>query len=159
MKAEAERHALENTVAKYYNRIGINNDNFIIISPNFSICGVCQHQMVLRGRKVMEAPVEHIPDNGSVGEDDRGSHGRRRGRGHERSMTAVPSKSRKSGEQIELFSARQLYCSVCNSVHSLPTRGVLLPREENCLICGFQVLNVKNTDTNKEHTVCPHCFK
>jgi len=29
---------------------------------------------------------------------------------------------------------------------------------KNCAICSFQALIVRNTETNKDHTICPHCF-
>ena len=53
---------------------------------------------------------------------------------------------------------RHLYCSTCNEVHLLPPKGLLTAHTLRCLICNYQVLSVRNRDTNKEHTLCPSCF-
>lgn len=41
----------------------------------------------------------------------------------------------------------------------LPNNGELSPIDVRCAICQFQVVQVKNTETQKTHTLCPHCFK
>jgi hypothetical protein len=65
--------------------------------------------------------------------------------------------NRNNGNRNE--SSRILYCNICKEAHILPIRGEFRPHELSCLICQYQVLNVKNLETNKEHTVCPYCFK
>jgi hypothetical protein len=55
--------------------------------------------------------------------------------------------------------SRYLYCNTCLKSYMLPSRGNLSRHPMNCVICGFQVLTVRNPDTQKDHTICPHCFK
>jgi DNA topoisomerase-3 len=54
---------------------------------------------------------------------------------------------------------RVLHCKTCKEIHRLPPHGIFSAHAQRCMICGFQVLNVKNEETNKEHTLCPKCFK
>jgi hypothetical protein len=53
---------------------------------------------------------------------------------------------------------RYLYCAACVKSYVLP-RGELTPHAQHCLLCSFQALTVRNAETNKEHTVCPKCFR
>ena len=55
--------------------------------------------------------------------------------------------------------ARYLYCEGCRKAYAVPSRGELLAHEHSCPICRFQVLIVRNMETNKDHTVCPYCFR
>jgi uncharacterized protein YbaR (Trm112 family) len=55
--------------------------------------------------------------------------------------------------------ARYLYCEGCKKAYAVPSRGELLAHEHSCPICRFQVLIVRNMETNKDHTVCPYCFR
>ena len=55
--------------------------------------------------------------------------------------------------------SRYMHCATCQRSHFLPGRGTLSAHEARCAVCQFQVLTVKNEETNKEHTVCPSCFK
>lgn len=57
------------------------------------------------------------------------------------------------------YTIRNLYCNHCQQAHFLPTKGEICPHQLRCPICNFQVLTVRNTETNKEHTVCPYCFR
>eukprot|EP01036_Dinobryon_divergens_P030670 gene30670-39948_t len=56
------------------------------------------------------------------------------------------------------YNVRFLHCSGCNKGHVVPN-GDLTAHTLSCKICNFQVLNVRNPGTNKQHTVCPFCFK
>jgi DNA topoisomerase-3 len=53
---------------------------------------------------------------------------------------------------------RFLFCKHCKKSYILPLRGELLQHELSCVICQFQVLIVRNTETNRDHTICPYCF-
>lgn len=53
---------------------------------------------------------------------------------------------------------RFLHCRKCRKSYILPSRGELSQHELSCVICGFQVLNVRNAETNKDHTICPCCY-
>jgi DNA topoisomerase-3 len=49
-------------------------------------------------------------------------------------------------------------CTTCGVDHRLPNKGRLRVHGNTCIICGFGVVAVTNVETNKEHTVCAHCF-
>lgn len=54
---------------------------------------------------------------------------------------------------------RQLFCRTCQRAYQLPPNGSLAQHEASCPICGFQVLVVTNPTTQREHTICPYCFR
>lgn len=54
---------------------------------------------------------------------------------------------------------RFLFCRHCKCAYNLPPRGELQQHEISCSICGFQALTVTNLETNKEHTLCPFCYR
>ena len=70
-------------------------------------------------------------------------------------------------KQDEVSKNRVLHCVSCRKTHQLPNNGTLTANEHKCMIkkvdmmrsCGFQVVNVKNEETQKTHQVCPKCFK
>lgn len=53
---------------------------------------------------------------------------------------------------------RFLFCRTCQQAWPLPAKGDFTPNEHTCPLCNFQALTVRNRETNKDHTVCPHCF-
>jgi DNA topoisomerase-3 len=53
---------------------------------------------------------------------------------------------------------RYLYCAACVKSYTMP-RGELSGHAQDCAICRFQALTVRNAETNKEHTICPKCFR
>lgn len=53
---------------------------------------------------------------------------------------------------------RFLFCETCQLALMVPKKGELSQCEDVCPICSFQVLNVRNPDTQKTHTICPKCF-
>ena len=59
------------------------------------------------------------------------------------------------GDEI---ATRFLFCITCVTPQCLPPKGELSSTEYTCPICNFQVINIKNKDTDKEHTICPYCF-
>jgi DNA topoisomerase-3 len=54
---------------------------------------------------------------------------------------------------------RQLLCTTCDIALSLPSKNELLPHDHLCPLCNYQVITVHNSETGKDHTICPHCFK
>jgi DNA topoisomerase-3 len=55
--------------------------------------------------------------------------------------------------------SRQLFCSTCETSLQLPAKNELAPHEHRCPLCNYQVITVHNTETGKDHTLCPYCFK
>lgn len=58
----------------------------------------------------------------------------------------------------ETNTTRYVYCGTCRKSHIVP-KGDLSAHAVHCALCRFQVLVVRNPDTNKEHTICPKCFR
>mgnify|MGYP003385921958 CR=1 FL=1 len=54
--------------------------------------------------------------------------------------------------------SRFLFCSTCEEAHPVPKKGELSQCEDLCPLCSFQVLTVRNVETQKTHTICPKCF-
>ena len=90
----------------------------------------------------------------------RGRRGRGRGRGRGRS-------GGNDGSRSDGFRSRFLHCPSCanaqgfnpNQVSELRMPlGTLSATNHYCPICNYQVLNVRNEETQKDHTVCPYCF-
>ncbi len=54
---------------------------------------------------------------------------------------------------------RYLFCFPCQKAAILPSKGELSPHPDHlCPICQYQVIVVKNPETQKDHTICPFCF-
>jgi DNA topoisomerase-3 len=53
---------------------------------------------------------------------------------------------------------RYLFCLTCSKSHLLPPRGDIQTHDFQCPICHFQVLLMRNPETQKDHTLCPYCF-
>lgn len=51
-------------------------------------------------------------------------------------------------------------CATCAVDHRVPNGRLnqLDPHEQRCVLCGFGVLQVRNTEKQTSYTVCPHCF-
>jgi DNA topoisomerase III len=54
---------------------------------------------------------------------------------------------------------RLLCCQTCNKALIVPSKGNLRAHDINCAICSYQVITITNRETQKEHHVCPNCFK
>ena len=54
--------------------------------------------------------------------------------------------------------SRFLFCNTCQTVLTVPKSGEFIQLEDLCPICDYQILMVRNTETGKEHTICPYCF-
>lgn len=152
-----EADKLDQAMQKYFARLGAaETQDYVVVKARFSKCGVCEQLMDL---KVREADLNGPPD----GEDDEEGRGEVAGRGGQRGgrggRGAGRGRGRGGGAQAGNIVSRYLHCATCQRSHFLPGRGTLSVHEARCAICQFQVLTVKNEDTNKEHTVCPHCFK
>eukprot|EP01084_Bolivina_argentea_P022072 41004_1 len=124
---------LDTAIAEFFGRV--NNEITHDIQRGLCECGQCGNGMTLRGRGRI---------NGN----------NRRGRGH-------------GGDRTNGFKSRHLYCSNCanargfnpNQISELRMPlGTLTSTEHRCPICRYQILNVKNEETQKEHRVCPYCF-
>jgi len=57
--------------------------------------------------------------------------------------------------QVTTFQ-RQLACSSCNKIHSLPKNGEISFKDHRCPLCDFQVVEIK-TDKST-YSVCPSCY-
>jgi hypothetical protein len=64
----------------------------------------------------------------------------------------------RGGQGPDAMPTTYLQCPFCNDKLLAP-RGSLTGSPNDCAICGFQVLIVLNTETNKSHNVCPKCFR
>lgn len=104
--------------------------------PNITECGVCRNQMHLKGEPVSGgAPPTRRSRNRGRGRGRRGGHANDgEGRG------------------------RSLYCERCNKSHKLPRFGQVSAHEVRCAICKFQILQVTNSTTKSQHTICPYCL-
>lgn len=54
--------------------------------------------------------------------------------------------------------SRFLFCASCKVAHVVPKKGQLSQSEDLCPICSFQILSVLNVESQRSHTICPHCF-
>lgn len=131
-----------------------------VVQAAFSMCR-CGASMELR---------RHIPGGppgggGAVGRGrarGRGRAGRAgRGRGRGRAMVrgrGPVQRGRAAVARQELF----LVCpnGACGVVLRLSLRSDQTPTAYGhmCPICDFQVLNIKNEETQRNHQLCPHCF-
>lgn len=57
------------------------------------------------------------------------------------------------------FSRRIVHCRNCSQSHMIPSRGDVRAHDVFCEICGFQALLILNRENQKEHAICPYCFK
>lgn len=98
----------------------------------------------------------------SRGRGGRGAAGHGRGRGGRRGRGGAGLAAGSAQAQRGPRSARFLVCSspACGMVLGVPSKSeqTLTPFGHTCPICNFQVLNVRNTETNREHRICPYCF-
>jgi DNA topoisomerase III len=52
---------------------------------------------------------------------------------------------------------RALVCDQCGTF-KLPRNGDISATESICPVCNFQVINIKNPQTSRSHSVCPSCY-
>eukprot|EP00931_Biecheleriopsis_adriatica_P048694 TRINITY_DN28146_c0_g1_i1.p1 TRINITY_DN28146_c0_g1~~TRINITY_DN28146_c0_g1_i1.p1 ORF type:complete len:365 (-),score=47.32 TRINITY_DN28146_c0_g1_i1:53-1147(-) len=95
----------------------------------------------------------------------RSAAGRGRGRaaaGRGRAQAAQPGRGGRGRGAAAVRQERFLVCPnvACGIVLPLPSRQTqtITPFGHVCPICAFQVLNVRNEDTGREHRLCPYCF-
>jgi DNA topoisomerase III len=53
---------------------------------------------------------------------------------------------------------RFVFCLQCDNALLVPSKGDLSAHELSCVICQYQVIIIKNRETQKEHTICPYCY-
>lgn len=111
---------------------------------NFSRCGTCGQQMDLKGSSSgVQPPRQRRQAN--VRTRGRGTN---RGRGRTRSHSSI----RVEGAD------RAVQCDRCNKTLKVPRNGVLEASEHECAICQYQVVQITNTTSSAQHTVCPKCI-
>jgi DNA topoisomerase-3 len=121
---------LDNAVAKYFPLLGTgNNASYHVLKGEFSLCGSCKNKMDLRIESGNNNNNNN--NNNNAGEDG-------------------GNKEKK----------RYLFCLTCQKSHVLPKNGDVCQSTNNfcCPICSYEVIIMKNPETNKDHTICPYCF-
>jgi hypothetical protein len=169
-----EADKLDQAMRKYFGAKGAGGvaaGQFRLLQRNFSLCGTCSASMELRtelaaaeegGGAGDEMDVDEEggggEDGGRTGAERRGRErgGGRGGRGRGRDNTATAA----TAAAAAATSSRYLFCTAetCKTVLNLP-RGEVAPLAVHCAICKYQALSVRNVETNKEHSICPFCFR
>ena len=159
---QREAGKLDASVRKYFSTMGTGPAaQYRTLRRRLSTCGVCGEGMDLREEI---APAEGANDDDGGGGGGGGGNGwevencgGRNGEAGQRAAAGRGGGARGQGQGAT--TKRFLFCGRCSQGHLLPNKGDLQPHDVRCAICAFQVLTVRNPDTNKEHTVCPHCFR
>lgn len=127
-KANEEVAKLDRAVERHFSKLGSNNNQYVLVQANFSLCGVCNGMMVLKQK------------SGSGG-------GRGRNQGNASGSTKLLHCQTCSQSHIMPRYHTELFAAVKPG----PQREPII-----CPICQYQVIKVEN-DGNSSH-VCPKCF-
>lgn len=173
-----EAFKLDQAVAKHFSKTGMDDiASYVVVQRNLSSCGKCRNKMDLRIKRD-SLPAGTAPIDRATGgrRGRRVRAGRGRGRGGRATNERNPNNDdvaddndsdslghdsdsdNLAGGPVPENVPRHLHCSTCADVKLLPPKGSLSANELLCPICNYQVLNIHNPDTNKDHTICPSCF-